>query len=88
MIDNLPRLGDTIRDDEGATLFVIDIVPGQLGEWVTCSRVGCLGYYIQRPIDEVTVIDSIGRATQVKAVDGKVTLTLSGAPLMVYGLQF
>ena len=38
--------------------------------------------------DEVTVIDSIGRATQVKAVDGKVTLTLSGAPLMVYGLQF
>lgn len=38
--------------------------------------------------DEVTVIDPIGRATQVKAVDGKVTLTLSGAPLMVYGLQF
>lgn len=37
--------------------------------------------------DEVTVIDQIGRAAKVRAADGKVTLTLSGAPLMVYGLR-
>ena len=38
--------------------------------------------------DTVTVIDPIGRAKTVRAVNGKVTLELSGAPLMVYGIRF
>lgn len=38
--------------------------------------------------DKVTVIDPIGRSKTVEAKNGKVTLTLSGAPLMVYGIQF
>lgn len=38
--------------------------------------------------DEVTVIDPIGRAKKVQAKNGKVTLELSGAPLMVYGIKF
>lgn len=38
--------------------------------------------------DKVTVIDAIGRSRTVEAKNGKVTLTLSGAPLMVYGIQF
>lgn len=37
--------------------------------------------------DEVTVIDTIGRARKVAAKDGKVTLTLSGSPVIVYGLK-
>lgn len=36
---------------------------------------------------EVTVIDSIGRARKIPAADGKVTLKLSGSPVMVYGLD-
>lgn len=38
--------------------------------------------------DTVTVVDPIGRAKTVRAVNGKVTLELSGAPLMVYGIRF
>ncbi|MPM96264.1 hypothetical protein SDC9_143422 [bioreactor metagenome] len=38
--------------------------------------------------DDVTVIDPIGRATKVNAKNGKVTLELTGAPLMVYGIKF
>lgn len=38
--------------------------------------------------DKVTVIDAIGRSRTVEAKNGTVTLTLSGAPLMVYGIQF
>ena len=37
---------------------------------------------------EVIAIDPIGRAKTIKAIGGKVTLELSGAPLMVYGLNF
>lgn len=36
---------------------------------------------------EVTVINSIGRARKIPAADGKVTLKLSGSPVMVYGLD-
>jgi hypothetical protein len=36
---------------------------------------------------EVTVVDGIGRRTTIAAHDGKVELTLSGAPLIVYGLR-
>lgn len=38
--------------------------------------------------DEVTSVDSIGRATGIPVRDGRVTLELSGAPLMVYGIRF
>lgn len=37
---------------------------------------------------EVITIDPIGRTRTVGATDGRVTLELSGAPLMVYGLKF
>ncbi|MBS1372322.1 MAG: hypothetical protein HPZ91_20455 [Lentisphaeria bacterium] len=37
---------------------------------------------------EVTAVDPIGRAAKIPAKDGKVTLELSGAPLMVYGIRF
>ncbi len=37
---------------------------------------------------EVTVVDTIGRATKVPVTNGKVKLKVSGAPQMVYGLDF
>ncbi len=36
---------------------------------------------------EVTVIDAIGRKQMIRPQDGKVALELSGAPLMVYGIE-
>ena len=36
---------------------------------------------------EVTVIDAIGRTRKIPAQDGRVTLKLSGSPVMVYGLK-
>lgn len=37
--------------------------------------------------DTVTVVDPIGRAKELPVENGKVTLELDGAPLMVYGLE-
>ncbi len=38
--------------------------------------------------NEVTVVDAIGRASKVPVSGGKVKLKVSGAPQMVYGLDF
>ena len=38
--------------------------------------------------DQVTVIDCVGRRESIRADDGKVKLSLTGAPVMVYGLGF
>ncbi len=36
--------------------------------------------------DTVTVVDVMGNATAIKAVDGKVSLEISGSPIYVYGI--
>ena len=88
MIFDTPRGKLAILYDrtEGYTLSKNSKNFGHPEPWVSSWKVK---HDVKFPVsgESITVIDPIGRARTIPAKNGKVTLTLDGAPLMVLGLD-